>query len=184
MSKMNRNRKIAILIIFLGTLFTILFGYLLKFLSIFNPADPGFQFVIYGLCGSFLLAVIHTSNTKNFIYGILALLLITVVLFRIKSFSIIMIRLLFWIALSFAIFLYHRCYYKDLNKLAFGKFIPLSALMFIASFAVAVIFGFYIKSPDFKELLFGQASYGFIIGTGIGLGLELYEPIGKLVKFL
>jgi hypothetical protein len=55
--------------------------------------------------------------------------------------------------------------------------------LFIANLILAIIFGLIIKELDIRELIIGQAGYGFIIGTGIGLGLELSMPIKKLVKF-
>ena len=182
---MDINKKkttLAIYIILLGSLFTILLGYSFKHASIFRPTDPGFQFVIYGICGSILMALIHLSSFKNFIIGLFALLLITLMLFGITNFRIIVSRFLFLAALAAAIFIYHHYYYNKLNKMAFGKFIPLSALLSIANLFLALIISLVIKELNIRELILGQAGYGFMIGTGIGLGLELSVPIKKLVK--
>jgi hypothetical protein len=182
---MKRNdKKIteAVFIVVLGSLFTILLGYLYKHSSIFTPTDPGFQFVIYGISGSILMAIIHLSGTRNFIAGGFGLLLVELILFNITHVGIILARVLFFAALASAIFVYHRYYYNKLLKLKFGKFIPLSALLFIADFILAVILGLAIEELNNREFLLAQAYFGFMIGIGIGLGLELSAPIRKALK--
>jgi hypothetical protein len=180
----NDKKKInlAISIILLGSLFTIILGYLYKSSSIFITTDPGFQFVHYGICGSILLTLIHVSDYKNFIIGACALLLMTLILFRITSLKIIFIRFIFLAAYAAAIFIYHYYYYNKLIKLPFGKFIPLSALLFIANLILALIYGLFVQELNNREIQIAQALFGFMIGTGIGLGLELTVPVIKLLK--
>lgn len=173
----NDNRKIteAIFIILLGSLFTMLLGYLYRGSDIFTPTDPAFQFVVYGISGSILMAIIHLSSFSNFIAGFIALLLIEFIVFNITHIGIILARILFLAALAGAIFIYHQYYYNKLVKLTFGKFIPLSALLFITNFILAVILGLAVISGlinaelNNREFFMGQASFGFMIGTGIGL---------------
>ena len=179
----DRNKtSLAIYIIVLGSLFTMLLGFSFKFTSIFRTNDPGFAFVRYGICGSILIAIIHLSNIKNFIMGAFALLIITIILFKITNFGIILSRFLQLSALAAAIFIYHKYYYSKLNKLVFGKFIPLGGLLYISFLIVTIIIALLANEPNFRRIIFDYAGYGFIIGTGIGVGFELSLPIKKLVN--
>lgn len=179
----NNKNSLAIYIIILGTFFTAILGFSFKHWSIFHTTDPGFQFIIYGICGSILMAIIHLSTIKNFIIGLFSLLLLTVILFNIRNFQLVFVRFLFLVAIALAIFIYHRYYYFNLIKLSFGKFLPLSALLFITNLILVIVVVILTKSFNIRELMIDQAGYGFFIGTGIGLGLELSFPIKRLFRF-
>jgi hypothetical protein len=182
MKKNNGKITEAVFIILLGSLFTVLMGYLYKHSSIFTPTDPGFQFVSYGISGSILTAILHLSDFRSFIAGVLALLLVEFIIFNMTHVGIILAHTLFMAALAGSIFVYHRYYYNKLLKLKFGRFIPLSALLFIADFVLALALGLAVEEANNKEFLIAQAFFGFVIGTGIGLGLELNEPVRKALK--
>lgn len=179
----DKNKtSLAIYIIVLGSLITMMLGFSFKFTDIFRTTDPGFAFVRYGICGSILIALIHLSNIKNFILGVFSLLIITIVLFKITNFGIVLSHLLQLSALAVAIYIYHNYYYNKLNKLVFGKFMPLSGLFYISSLIASIIVALLTNEPNFRRVIFDIAGYGFIIGTGIGVGFELSLPIKKLVK--
>ncbi|MEJ2545057.1 MAG: hypothetical protein P8Y99_13405 [Calditrichaceae bacterium] len=178
----DKNKTLlAIYIIVFGSLFTMMLGFSFKFSSIFRTTDPGFAFVKQGIYGSILIALIHLSNLKNFIFGVFSLLIFTIVLFKITDFGIILSRFLYLSALATAIFIYHNYYYNKLNNLAFGKFIPLSGLLYISFLIVTIIVALLANEPNFRQVIFDFAGYGFIIGTGIGIGFELSLPLKKLV---
>ena len=179
----DKNKTLlAIYIIVFGSLFTMMLGFSFKFSSIFRTTDPGFAFVKQGIYGSILIALIHLSNLKKFIFGVFSLLIFTIVLFKITDFGIILSRFLYLLALAAAIFIYHNYYYNKLNKLAFGKFIPLSGLLYISFLIVSIIVALIANEPDIRQVIFDIAGYGFIIGTGIGIGFELSLSMKKLVK--
>ncbi|MBN2091775.1 hypothetical protein JW964_19325 [candidate division KSB1 bacterium] len=174
--------KPALSIILLGPLFTIFIGFIFKGTSIFTSTDPGFQFVVYGIAGSLLLAIIHLSTIRNFVFGILFILMAEILIFKIANIPIALIRLLYLLSLSIAIYIYYRYYHKTMQKLVFGKFIPLAALVFIANLLLATVVVILKRIPNPHELAVGQAFYGFLIGTGIGIGFELSGPVLNILK--
>ena len=182
MKKNDKKITEAAFIIVLGSFFTVLMGFLFKHSSIFTPTDPGFQFVSYGISGSILMAIIHLSDSRSFIAGVLALLLVEFIIFNMTHVGIILAHTLFMAALAGSIFVYHRYYYHKLLKLKFGRFIPLSALLFIADFILALALGLAVEEANNREFLIAQAFFGLVIGTGVGLGLELSAPLRKALK--
>jgi len=86
------------------------------------------------------------------------------------------------LTLALAIYLCCRFYHKTMQKLVFGKFIPLAALVFIANFLLATLFVILKEMPNPHELAVGQAFYGFLFGTGIGIGFELSDLFLKMLN--
>ena len=76
-------------IIALGSLFSILIGYIYKDPSIFTRTNSGFQFIIYGISGSIHMAIIHLSTFRNFILSFISVLMVTILIFKITNIQII-----------------------------------------------------------------------------------------------
>lgn len=173
----------AALIILLGTLGSILIGYALKGNRIFVVSDPGVQYIIYGLSGAILLAVLVISNHKTFLVTIPGLLLAHIIIFKITNVPIIAVRLFYLVALAGAIYIFFSVCQNYLQKLKFGKFLILGVLLgvfdLIVLFVLLKVAG---QFPDENAMVLGQAFIGFITGCGIGIGYELSTPAYRVLK--
>ncbi len=185
---MEKTYRYLFITIF-GALGSIIIGNLISQNSIFNIKSPAFQFVAFGIFGSFFFALIEYETLKNQLLGAIVLLVENVVLFSDKNISfILLLRDVFYLGSLFLSLKFYK-YFIDSN---------LRIPYYVRSFTLAVIFG--ILNTITISLLFllntkgGLPHLGFIyfiaknalfIGLGIGLGLDFYfQNNVKLFKLI
>ncbi len=97
-----------------------------------------------------------------------------IAIFKISNYKIMLARLAFLIAPGSAILIYLKIYEKRLLDLRIGKFIILSGLVLLTNLILAsIVFTLFFDQSDSLVEIVAQAFYGFLIGSGIGFGLEI-----------
>jgi hypothetical protein len=158
-----------------GFIFTILIGFLLKQKTIFTNTDPGFSFVVWGLMGAVLFSILKFWGFRNFIFAFFFLFVFYILRSPMRHAGPILAHLILSIFLAVSIFVYLRFFYPKLVKLAFGKFLILAVLLAFSMLLFILVIRVFIEVPAFRSTLGGLTFYGFLIGTGLGLGFEIGE---------
>ncbi len=170
----------------LGALTCIIIGFLFLGTRVFHPHDPAFQFTVYGISGSLLYAVLQFRNIRDFIFVWIFLVALDLILFRVSSFPIIVIRILYIFMIALAIYIYHLFANLTIKKSFVLKPVFLAGLLAILFLAIMLVMSIFLNKPEIRSLpemralIEGQTFFGLLIGFGLGIGFELFNVLDKI----
>jgi hypothetical protein len=159
--------------ILLGTLCSVILGYIFAGSKIFVTYNPEFQFILYGVIGSLLLAILKFRSLKDFILVSVIIFVLELLTYRFSSVGVASGRLIFMIGVAGVIYIYHTYFEKHISGMIFGKFVILAGLMATMEIVITILAAALIYVPSFKIYLLTQSFIGLLFGAGIGLGFEL-----------
>ena len=167
-----------ILMTFLGMLGSVLIGFIFFNTSIFIPTRTNFQFTISGFYGALFFSLLEYKSIREQTFGMVIMLLINLILFTGKFFSIAyLIRDVFYLG---GLFLSLKLYHQFIKRNPQLKY-------YLRSFALALFYGlintvcisivFIINAKvgfPLLDFIYARARDGILIGFGIGLGIDFY----------
>jgi len=162
---------------FLGFLGAFLIGLLLYRADLFQPTGPGFRFLSFGLAGALCYSTIVFRPLKSGRWEALGILVLVALadinLTGLRTVSQLVSRGLSFLAIGAAAWLYAAVYCRRLNFVPLGRTLIMAGLTGATFLAAAVIAGLIFPVLSFDSVLFWEVSQGFLIGLGLGAGLEL-----------
>jgi hypothetical protein len=167
----------AIIHAVLGLLCCLIVGFLFAGRRVFVPMNPSFQFLVYGIAGALDFSILKFSTMRNFLFAAALLLILYVTWARIRHLDLLLWRLLQFAGIAAAIYVYHHFYESQLRKLRFGKFLALGGAVAAANFLLSLLLLIFVDMPEVGELVAGQTLFGFLIGSGLGIGFEIAEKL-------
>lgn len=171
--------KQSMIISFFGMIGCMLIGYLFLGSRIFIPRDPAFQFIVYGFIGSVMFSILRFSSLRSFLFVSVLFYLIEVTIIKFGKVDIFFARFLFFWGVVGSIFIFYKFFYLNLKVLKIGKFIILGGILALANMLIVSIGGQFVSVDNLKAIIEGQAFFGLLIGSGIGLGIEIAELFGN-----
>ena len=164
----------ALTYLVLGFAGALAMGLLFHGTGLIHPTHPAFRFLTLGLAGAVTYSVVVFGRRKW--YALLPLALITVVdvsLVGITTISQLGSRVFNFLAMGGAVYLYATVYCRHLNPALLGKTIIMAGLTGVTFLAAAFLSGLLFVVHSFDSVLFWEVSQGFLMGLGLGAGLEL-----------
>jgi hypothetical protein len=174
---------------FFGMFGSTLIGFIFFNTSIFITTRTNFQFIAAGFYGSLFFSLLEYESVREQIFGMVIMLLINLILFTGKFFSIAyLIRDVFYLG---GLFLSLELYYQFIKRNPQLKY-------YLRCFALALFYGlinsvlisivFLINAKaGFPPLdfIYARARDGNLIGIGIGLGIDFYwQNINQILSLL
>jgi hypothetical protein len=166
----------SMLIILLGTLCNFALGVLFFGWHVQEYAFQ-VQFVVMGLVGSCFFAAVKFSQLRDAILLLLLLYLLYVILFRINRLDSLLGHACFFAGVGGALHLFHVFVEAKLQRLKVGKFFVLALMIAVMYASAPAIVGMVLSQSDLMDEIAKTFAIGFIVGSGLGIGIELSEMI-------
>lgn len=165
----------------LGALACIIVGFLFLGGRIFHTYHPAFQFTVYGISGSLLYALLQFRNIRDFIFVLIFWVVLDLILFRITSFPIIVVRILYILMVGLAIYIYHLFANLTIKKSFILKPVFLAGLLPILFLPIQLLVSIFKNNPEseIRVEIDYQTIFGLLIGFGLGIGFELFNVLDK-----
>lgn len=160
-------------------------GFLFLRQNIFEFRLPAFVFLSEGLTGGIIFSTLRASSIRNSLAVVFLLVLTHVVLNRPIFWVYALQDALFVVGLSAALFVFLRYFFERYCEQRVGRPLILSSLVAIAYAFITGILDFtFLLSRGAPTLNLAQAVYfilaqGFLLGIGLGVGIELSEIVDK-----
>ena len=162
----------------LGLAGALAMGLLFHGTELFHPSHPALRFLTLGLAGAVTYSVVVFGRHQW--HALLPLVLISAVdasLIGISSISQLGARVLNFLAMGGAAYLYATVYCRHLNQAPLGKTLIMAGLTGVTFLAAAFLSGLLFAVHSFDSVLFWEVSQGFLVGLGLGAGLELAHRV-------
>jgi hypothetical protein len=180
---MESKRQILtkfIITVALGTVFCLIVGLCFFGLKVFVFNIPASQFLIVGLTGSIFYSLLKFRSVRDAILIMILLYLANILAFGSDRF--LLTRLLFFVGISGALFVFFRYFDDRIKELKFGKFLTVASLFTIMYVVCTIVLQAIYNSADFKTELLYNLDLGFLIGLGLGLGIEISNGINSRLE--
>ena len=156
---------------------SILIGFIFYRKEIFVYTKPAFQFVFCGFAGALFFSLVEYKSVKDQIYSIVVLLILSLLSIG-KSLTIAYVirDILFLGSLLLSIKLYHQIIKRNLKIRFYLRNFILVTLYAIFNVSFGIIVYLINAKNGFPSirLVYYLASYGALIGLGLGLGIDFF----------
>jgi hypothetical protein len=181
---MGKNKSTVtpiIITVILGTLGSLLIGLAISGTRIFNIHQVVFQYIGSAIIASVFYSMLTFSSRRNAFLILAMLFILFEAIERNFEFFYLLRNVLYFADIAAAVFIYSEFILPKIKELKFGKFLAFTSLY--ASFGA--ILGFILtlihkNDTTFAEVVrrgYEDISFQFLIGLGIGLGLEIAQLI-------
>jgi len=177
------NLKTILLTVLLVFIVNFIFGYLVFKDQLFEVTHPGFGFIILPIVGAIVFSLKMLKKNRDMIYAALIIFVLNIMITVGLNFSLIITHLFFYAAIIAAVIIFSLYF----NRLKTMKVIRplLMASMLAMVFPMASVFTWILFSaPDMNWHPFQNLPYGFVMGLGIGIGIEIKEYFINTKKIL
>ena len=170
---MNRKTLYSVLIFTVtGTVTCILTGITFFGLEVFETKSPFFQFLVYGIIGSISFIFFKLKRYRDALF-ILILLFLFDILWIGSKFPIT--HLIYYLSVISGLFIFSKYFFIQTVTIKYARPLILASIL-----ALLFVVGFFTlkliyASGQGKLLPFKNMPVGFLIGLGLGIGVELSE---------
>lgn len=160
------------------SIISIIFGFLTFQGNVFVVSHPGFGFIILPIIGSIVFSLSINNRKRDMIYAAAILILLDIFVTTTFNYQMILTHIIFIIFFLTGIILFAN-FFDKMKKTKYIRPLVLAALLAI-SLPLANTLLWLIYTPDNMHWhLFQNLPYGFVMGLGIGIGIEL---TGKFIE--
>lgn len=144
--------------------------------GVFNPATPGFSYFAYGLSGGFIFAFYHVRGLSE---SITVAVVVSAIQFAIATTWITVLNAVIWsFGVNLLVILLAFVFERKLQTLRWAKFIVVGAAYASMFVMLTLIVAELTGVEEMPAVVFRQnAMDGFLIGLGLGLGVEAGEAL-------
>lgn len=177
MSKATRESLFTVAYVVVGLIAALIVGYLSfrhRFLQLPRPMLP---FLVVGLTGALIYAIVQMRGAGLAILMILLLLLIQVAMTPPIRPASLAAAAIFALPVGFALLAGSHAQ-KALARFKIGRFIVMGAILAVGYGLMMVLFLIRSHFDIRMGLIFSQAFMGLKLGAAMGLGFELVDLIG------
>jgi hypothetical protein len=171
------NRKIlltVLVIVISGSVSCILLGILFFGFDVFNSKSPFFQFVAYGIIGSVSFILFNWKKYRDAIFVLVLLYLFNILLFGTKY---LLTGLLYFLAVIAGSYIYSAYFFNQAKNIKTSRPLILAGIYAILFLIVTLLLVFIYEPTAGKLFAIKNMPIGFLIGLGLGIGIELSDYI-------
>lgn len=173
MRRMNRKVLITVIIFtIIGTISCLLLGITFFGLEVFDIKSPFFQFVVFGLIGSISFILFKLKRYRDTLF-ILALLLLFEILWLGSKYPIT--HTLGYLSVVISTYIYTKYFFNKIQGVKYARPLILASLFAIFFVIVTFALNFIYQASQGNLFPFKNMPVGFLIGLGLGIGIELSE---------
>jgi hypothetical protein len=180
-SKATRESLFTVAYVVVGLIATLAVGYLSFHHRFFHFPRPMLPFLIVGLTGALIYAIVQMRGAGLAILMILLLLLTQVAMTPPIRPASLAGAAMFALPVGFAL-LAGAYAQKALARFKIGRFIAMGAIVAVGYGLMMVVFLIRSRFDIRMGLVFSQAFIGLKLGAAMGLGFELVDLIGPRPK--
>ncbi len=167
--------------ILVSTTISVLVGMLFTNYAIFNVSSPGFQFLAYAVIASGFYTMLRLSSEKNALLLLGILFLIYLYITRSSELLPIFRNFMVIAGITIVTLIFQKIIDKTFDEISFGKFLIWGALFGIVYIAVTMVLVGIMGSENSGYYYMNNLRLGFLMGIGLGLGLEISNLIDRLI---
>jgi hypothetical protein len=164
----------VILITVIGVAGSVIIGLMMHGITVFSPSGANFAFVAYATSGAFIFAIYHIRGLSN---AVTAAVSVSAVQFVVASFWVPILDAAIWsfgvnLPVVWLAFLFEH----KLATFHWGKF-AVVGLVYGAMFVLLTLFVGVLRSTEAMPATLFRENFldGFLIGLGMGLGVQAAE---------
>jgi len=144
---------------------------------VLDPTSPLFGFVVFGVVGGVSFALFDERKYRDAAY---VLLLLYLILFLTQSTEIAIVYLIYFVVVVTGTFLFVHFFFFRIDSLPIARPFVFAAILAIGvAFGTAVQWLIFARSDGTSFSIWRNIPLGFMIGLGLGLGVELAEYLRK-----
>lgn len=167
----------AVTLVVLATCCTVVVGFLFFGALVFTTKVPQFQFLAAGLTGSVVYALLKYRSQRDALFVAALLYLSTFLLHRTVRLSVNTYSLFLIAGVVVSVYIYWRFLEGAMAEVRVGKFLAFASL-FVPGHSIAIAgTGSLVGVQKLKFFVLRTLPISFLIGVGLGLGLELFRRI-------
>ncbi|MBM3332601.1 hypothetical protein FJY68_12280 [candidate division WOR-3 bacterium] len=181
MSKAARESLFTVAYVVVGLIAVAIVGYLSFRRQFFHFPRPMLPFLVVGLTGALMYAIVPTRRAGLAILTIVLLLLAQVAMTPPVRPATLAAAAIFALPVGFAL-LAGAYVQRLLARLKFGRFVAMGAAVAVGYGLMMLLFLVRSRYDVRMGLIFSQAYVGLRLGAAMGLGFELVDLIGPRLK--
>jgi hypothetical protein len=176
----NRKLLLTVLVIVIsGSVSCILLGILFFGFEVFNSKSPFFQFVAYGIIGSVSFILFNLKRYRDATFVLVLLYLFNILLFSTKY---LLTGLLYFLAVIAGSYIYSAYFFNQVKNIKTSRPLILAGIYAILFLIVTLLLVFIYEPTAGKLFAIKNMPIGFLIGLGLGLGIELSDYIISQIR--
>jgi hypothetical protein len=176
-SKATRESFFTVAYVIVGLIAALIVGYLSFRHRFFHLPRPMLPFLVVGLTGALIYAIVQMRGAGLAILTILLLLLIQVAMTPPIRPASLAAAAIFALPVGFAL-LAGSYVQKSLARFKIGRFVVMGAIVAVGYGLMMLLFLIRSRFDIRMGLVFSQAFMGLKLGAAMGLGFELVDLIG------
>lgn len=178
----NKYKTIMSILLYViaGAGASIIIGFISLGPRIFIYTLPAFHFILVGIAGAIIFATVRFYNKWTAALAVLILAFILMIILKILKIPQFVFQIIWAIASGYLIFAMACLYRTKLGKLPIGKFLIVGIALAILYVALAYGRLMMLGMPATYLSLRPSAILGFLIGCGLGVGIEVGELLSRL----
>jgi hypothetical protein len=180
---MNSSERLVKFVVtsLLAATTTAVIGFIFFQSAIFEINGSSFQFLTFGIAGGMIFSTFRFLSKQQAAFSIILLLVLDLVLDRSTTWRFMLRDAIYYFGITAAIFLFAYYFFNKLRGVLLARILVLGSTIALSYLAITIILylvflpssnGF---SPDLSQMIYFNLSQGFLIGLGIGIGIELAE---------
>ncbi len=164
---------------------TIIIGFIIFQSAIFQMNNNAFQFVAFGIVGGIIFSTFRFLSRFQATAAMLLLFVLDMALERSTTWKFILPDVLYYFGFTIAIFFFAYYYFDKLHGVIIGRVLMLSSIAALSYVVITIILYlvFLVTSNEFGlnllQMIYFNLSQGFLIGFGLGAGIEAGEWFGS-----
>lgn len=155
-----------------GTITCLLLGVTFFGVEVFDTRSPFFQFVIYSIIGSLSFILFHLERYREAIFILVLLFLFGIIWLGSKY---PLTHTLAYLSVIIGMYIYSRYFFTQIQTIKYSRPLILASIFAILFVMVTFILTLVYHANQGKLLPFKNMPAGFLIGLGLGMGIELSE---------
>lgn len=151
--------------------------------GIFDTNRVGYQFLSFGIMGGFLFSSFRFLRKWMAAIVFIVLLVLNEAILHLGNWDFIWQDVLYYLAMSTSLLIFAAYYLPKVSGSVLGGLLTVSSLFAISYAVVTVIFYFiFLSNPsvprfNLSQMLYYDLAQGFLVGFGLGAGLEGAEYV-------
>jgi hypothetical protein len=159
----------------------ILFGFLFYGRRFMTVRAPAFLFVISGVAGSVFYAVLRWKGLRKAALTMFCLYILDLIVFRVTVPVTFVTQFLYLASLAVVVYVYDRFIRAKFPRIKVGKFVAFAVMLAALRVAVMAAQASIFSFPHIPIVLTETLRFQLLIGTGLGLGLEIAELVPSIL---
>lgn len=173
--KLNqKNLKTILIFAVTGIVCCTVLGFIFFGSDVFNTRSPMFQFPVYGFVGSVAFILFKLKSYRDALF---ILVLVFLLEYLLTGSRYLLTHLIYFSSVVLGVYLFLRYFYNRIRRIKYAGPLILAGIFGLLFVADMLLLSIIYSHGEVKFLPLKTMPIGFLIGLGVGIGIELSEYI-------